>query len=404
MKWKIPYKWELVFWLFVAFFFNQADRQIFNVLLLDIQRDLGLDPSQMGLVGTALILVNGLLLPVAGLAGDRLSKKWVITGALLFWSIATMLTGLSAGLPALILLRSVATGGGEAFYTPSANKLISENHPESTRATALSVHQAALYLGFIVSGVIATAIAGLWGWRRAFYVFGGAGVILALILALRLRPDAPSGKNEPVGMLMKDGLKAFFTSPTALLLAVAGAGFQFSGQAFLIWMPTCLQDGFAMSATRAAFDASFYPQAASIIGVLVGARLADKYISRNINARLWVQIAGFVSGAPFFYMIGAAQTETVVCVAMAGYGLFKGFYDSNLFASIYDVIDERYRAMATSFILMFSLIIASMSPYLLGVLKPLIGLDGGMKLMSLVYLVSSLPILVAALLRRRKVA
>ena len=64
MKWKIPYKWELVFWLFVAFFFNQADRQIFNVLLLDIQRDLGLDPSQMGLVGTALILVNGLLLPV----------------------------------------------------------------------------------------------------------------------------------------------------------------------------------------------------------------------------------------------------------------------------------------------------------------------------------------------------
>ena len=103
-------------------------------------------------------------------------------------------------------------------------------------------------------------------------------------------------------------------------------------------------------------------------------------------------------------MIGAAQTETVVCVAMAGYGLFKGFYDSNLFASIYDVIDERYRAMATSFILMFSLIIASMSPYLLGVLKPLIGLDGGMKLMSLVYLVSSLPILVAALLRRRKVA
>ena len=191
MKWKIPYKWELVFWLFVAFFFNQADRQIFNVLLLDIQHDLGLDPSQMGLVGTALILVNGLLLPLAGLAGDRLSKKWVITCALLFWSIATMLTGLSAGLPALILLRSIATGGGEAFYTPSANKLISENHPETTRATALSVHQAALYLGFIISGVIATAIAGLWGWRKAFYVFGGAGVVLALILACRLRPDAP---------------------------------------------------------------------------------------------------------------------------------------------------------------------------------------------------------------------
>ena len=91
MKKLIPYKWELVFWLFIAFFFNQADRQIFNVLLLDIQNDLGLTPDKMGLVGTALILVNGLLLPVAGLLGDRISKKWILVGALLLWSTATML-------------------------------------------------------------------------------------------------------------------------------------------------------------------------------------------------------------------------------------------------------------------------------------------------------------------------
>ena len=405
MKKIFPYKWELVFWLFIAFFFNQADRQIFNVLLLDIQNDLGLTPDKMGLVGTALILVNGLLLPVAGLLGDRISKKWILVGALLLWSTATMLTGLSTGLPALILLRSVATGGGEAFYTPSANKLISENHPVETRATALSVHQAALYTGFIVSGVIATTIAGLWGWRHAFYLFGGAGVVLALILAWRIRPDAAPASEatpEPVGRLMKDGLKAFFTSPTALLLALAGAGFQFSGQGFLLWMPTCLQDGFGVSPTRAAFDASFYPQLASICGVLLGARLADRYVGKHFRARLWVQAAGFLAGAPFFYWIGAATTETLVCAAMAGYGFFKGFYDSNIFASIYDVIDSRYRAMATSFILMFSLIIASASPYLLGVLKPVMGLSGGMKLMSGVYLLSVVPILCAIFFTSRK--
>ena len=405
MKKLIPYKWELVLWLFIAFFFNQADRQIFNVLLLDIQNDLGLTPDKMGLVGTALILVNGLLLPVAGLLGDRISKKWILVGALLLWSTATMLTGLSTGLPALILLRSVATGGGEAFYTPSANKLISENHPVDTRATALSVHQAALYTGFIISGVIATTISGLWGWRHAFYLFGGAGVVLALILAWRIRPDAAPASEaapEPVGRLMKDGLKAFFTSPTALLLAIAGAGFQFSGQGFLLWMPTCLQDGFGVSATRAAFDASFYPQLASICGVLLGARLADRYVGKHFRARLWVQAAGFLAGAPFFYWIGAATTETLACAAMAGYGFFKGFYDSNIFASIYDVIDPRYRAMATSFILMFSLIIASASPYLLGVLKPVMGLSGGMKLMSGVYLLSVVPILAAIFFTSRK--
>jgi len=401
MKRIIPYKWELVIWLWIAFFFNQADRQIFNVLLLDIQQDLGLDSAQMGLVGTFLLLINGLLLPIAGLLGDRISKKWVLVGALLFWSTATMLTGLSAGLPALILLRSIATGGGEAFYSPAATKLISENHPESTRATALSVHQTALYIGFIASGVVATSIAGLWGWRSAFYVFGAAGVVLALILAWRLRPDTMPLQAEPAGVLIKDGLKAFFSSPTALLLTLAVAGLQFAGQAFLIWSPTYLQTNIGLSATRAAFDASFYPQFAAIAGVMLGARFSDTYVQKNRNARLWVQIIGFVCGAPFFYWVGEATTEVMVCIAMTGYGFFKGVYDSNIYASLYDTIDVRYRAMSTSFFLMFSLIIGSISPYLLGVLEPTIGLSGGMKLMSLVFLLSAAPILAAVILRRK---
>ena len=395
MKKLFPYKWELVFWLFIAFFFNQADRQIFNVLLLDIQNDLGLTPDKMGLVGTALILVNGLLLPVAGLLGDRISKKWILVGALLLWSTATALTGLSMGLPALILLRSVATGGGEAFYSPSANKLISENHAEDTRATAISIHQVALYLGFIISGVLATLVAKSWGWRSAFFLFGGCGIVLAGLMAWRIHPDQTPKAKEPIGTLIGGGLKAFFRCRTAWLLALACAGFQFSGQAFLMWAPAYMQEGFSLGSTRAAFDASFYPQMASIFGVMLGARLADGHIGRLFSARLWVQIAGLVLGAPFFYLIGKSGTEGVVCAAMAGYGLFKGMYDSNLFAAVYDVIDARYRAMATSFMMMFSYLIACLSPWLLGALRPAIGLSGGMALMALVYLFSALPLVAA---------
>ena len=402
MRKTFPYKWELVFWLFIAFFFNQADRQIFNVLLLDIQSDLGLTSSQMGLVGTALILVNGLLLPVAGLLGDRLSKKWVIVGALLLWSTATALTGLSAGLPALILLRSVATGGGEAFYSPSASKLISENHGPDSRATAISIHQAALYLGFIVSGVIAAVVAKSWGWRTAFFIFGGCGIVLAVLMAWRIHPDNAGRSCEPVGRLIGGGFRAFFTSPTAWLLAIACAGFQFSGQAFLMWAPAYLQEGFAMDSTRAAFDASFFPQLFSIAGVLLGARLADRSIRKHYAARLWVQAAGLLLGAPFFFLIGRADSAMLVCAAMAGYGLFKGMYDSNLFAAVYDIIDPHYRAMATSFMMMFSYLIACLSPWLLGALKPAVGLSGGMMLMAAVYLASAVPLLIASRFTLRK--
>ena len=42
MKFKLPYKWELIILLWLTFFFNQADRQVFNVVLPFIQADLGL--------------------------------------------------------------------------------------------------------------------------------------------------------------------------------------------------------------------------------------------------------------------------------------------------------------------------------------------------------------------------
>ncbi len=390
-----PYKWELVFWLFIAFFFNQADRQIFNVLLLDIQADLGLSSSEIGLVGTALLLVNGILLPVAGILGDRLSKKWIIVGALLLWSTSTALTGLSGGLPALILLRSVATGGGEAFYSPSANKLISENHSESTRATAISVHQTALYIGFIVSGVIATQVALYFGWRVTFYIFGGLGILLAALMAWRIKPDVTASQVEPLGKLIGGGVRAFFTSPTAWLLALALTGFQFSGQALLMWGPAYLQENFSLDSTRAAFDASFYPQLAAIIGIFIGARISDKSVMKHKTARIWMLAVGLIFGTPFFFLLGNATSEAVVCAALAGYGLFKGVYDSNLFASLYDVIEPRFRSMATSFILMFSYLLSCCSPWLLGWLKPTIGLSGGMSLMGVVYLVAAIPLFIA---------
>ena len=395
MNKSIPYKWELVIWLFIAFFFNQADRQIFNVLLLDIQTDLGLSSSQIGLVGTALLLVNGMLLPVAGILGDKLSKKWIIVCALLLWSTATMLTGLSAGLPALILLRSVATGGGEAFYSPSANKLISENHSESTRATAISAHQTALYIGFIISGLIATQLALYFGWRSAFFVFGACGILLAALMAWRIKPDKTQNSGEPLGKLIGGGFRAFFTSPTAWLLAIALTGYQFSGQAMYVWGPAYLQKDFHLDPTRAAFDASFYPQLASVIGVFVGARIADQSVGKYKGIRVWMLVLGLVLGAPFFFLAGEATSETIVCIALAGFGFFKGIYDSNTFASLYDVIEPRYRSMATSFILMFAYLLSCCSPWLLGELEPTIGLSGGMHLMGAVFLVASIPLFIA---------
>ena len=81
------YKWCVVAMLSCAFFFHQADRALFGLLTIPIQTDLGLTDSQIGWINTVLSWTLAAMTFVAGFAGDRLSRKWLITGSLIFWSV-----------------------------------------------------------------------------------------------------------------------------------------------------------------------------------------------------------------------------------------------------------------------------------------------------------------------------
>ena len=393
----IPYKWGLVILLWVAFFFNQADRQIFNVVLPMVRDDLNLTDGDMGLVASVLNLVYGLFVPVAGILGDKISKKKIIIISLFVWSGATLLTGISATLIELVLLRSIATGGGEAFYSPSANAVISENHEEKTRSTALSIHQTALYVGIISSGYISGAFAEMYGWRHTFYLFGGFGIILGVVLCFRMKEDVVVRKalHSDGEISIKEALKAFFKNPTAMLLALAFAGMQFVGVGFLTWMPTFLHETFDFSLARSGFDSTFYHHVAAFIGVIGGARIADGLVNRYTKIRAIIQVTGLLLGAPFIYIMAKSDVILSVYVAMVFFGLFRGMYDSNIFATVYNVIETRYRSAATGFMLMFAFIVGSISPYLLGILKPVLGLSNGLASLSFVYLFAAICILFA---------
>ncbi|MDE7407412.1 MAG: MFS transporter, partial [Muribaculaceae bacterium] len=168
---KPSYKWTVLGLLWMAFLLNQADRQVFNVVLPLIREDLHLTDVSVGWIATIFNLFYAVLVPVGGMAGDRFSRKWIVTASLLFWSVATMFTGLCSGFIMLVILRSIATGGGEAFFGPSNYSLLAQYH-DKTRAFAMSVHQTAYYVGVIISGYLAGYIGQQYGWRAAFYVFG----------------------------------------------------------------------------------------------------------------------------------------------------------------------------------------------------------------------------------------
>ena len=118
------YKWMLVGLLWFAYFLNQGDRQIFNTVIPLIKEDLGLTDYDIGDIVMVFTAVYGVLVPVSGFLGDLVSRKWIVVWSLLIFSAGTLCTGLAGGMALLILLRSVATRGGEAFCLQTQPSLV----------------------------------------------------------------------------------------------------------------------------------------------------------------------------------------------------------------------------------------------------------------------------------------
>jgi sugar phosphate permease len=403
-KFSILYKWELVILLWLAFFFNQADRQIFNIVLPSLRDELGLSDADMGLIASIFTLFYGLMVPLGGILGDRFNKKYILIISLLVWSTATLITGSSYNLIQLVILRSIALGGGEAFYAPSANSLICEHH-QNTRATAISIHQTALYIGIIGSGYLTGYIADSLGWRMAFYLFGGFGILLATVFYFRVK-DSRVLLNKVVSTNEKKSVKevigVFFKKPTAILLALAFASFQFAGVGFLTWMPTFLHEKFNFSLARAGFDSTFYHFTAAFFGVMIGARITDKLAPKNIRIRGFVQMVGLMIGTPFIIVMSKSDSLVIIYFALAIFGFCRGIYDSNIFAALYDVIEMPYRSTATGLMLMFAFIVGSASPYILGILKPIFGLSNGLAFLSVSFILGVIFISIALLFFYKK--
>jgi len=405
----IPYKWELIVLLWLAFFLHQADRQIFNNLAPLIMKDLGLTKVQFGLVGTIFTVVYGIMVPLSGYAGDALRRKWVVLGSLLVFSTATLLTGICTGLVTLILFRSIATGGGEAFYYPAANSLIGQFH-QKTRAMAMAIHQTALYVGIVASSFAAT-VGHLYGWRNAFFVFGSGGIAMAGVVLWRMRDtpraDAPGGTaglpsserrpGAPAdrGPSVAEVLRHVFTKPTVLLLSVAFAGQVFVNVGYLTWMPTFLHEQYGLQLDVASFLALFCHHAAALVGVTAAGRMSDRFARRRRTARMQFEYVGLLLGAPFIWWMGQAGSATVCCAALTGFGLFRGVYDSNLFAAPFDVIEPRYRSSAVGVMLSCAFIMGASASTLLAWIATKLDMAAAISSMAAVYVAAGLFVLLA---------
>ena len=393
--------------LWAISFFNYADRQaIFSVFPL-LQKQMGLSTIQLGLLGSSFAWVYGLCAMFAGLIVDRVRRKSAILGGLQAWSIICLCTGFVSGFRGLFVLRA-AEGLGETFYYPASMSLISDYHGKATRSKAIGLHQTSVYIGTIAGGFFAGLIGQYYGWRWSFFVFGGLGVVLGAVLNRFLRePERgradfeDSGYGSETGHTAKlsisDSLKAVWKTPTALMLMGAFVCANFVAVVLLSWMPSFLYEKFHMSLAMSGLTATLFAQLASMAGSITGGWMADRWRSKSPRGRMLVQAIGVFGGAPFVALCGLTQSTYMLVLALACWGFFKGLYDANIFASVFDVIRPEARGTAAGFMNTVGWLGGGgAAPLVIGIIATSHGLGFSIALASIVYIAAGALLLIGA--------
>ncbi len=409
----LNYRWFVVAMLWGISFFNYADRQaIFSVFPL-LEKEMGLTTVQLGLLGSAFAWVYGLGAPFAGGIVDRVRRKTAILGGLHLWSLICMATALSRNFRHLFLFRA-AEGMGETFYYPASMSMISDYHGKATRSRAMGLHQTSVYIGTIAGGFFAGAIGQYYGWRWSFIVFGGLGICLGFMLRyLLIEPKRGAADFSDVGggeqahvaarLPLREFLKVVWGTPTVLTLMGAFMCANFVAVVLLSWMPKFLYSKFNMSLAMAGLTATIFVQLASMAGSPTGGWLADRLRKSSPRGRLIVQAIGVFGGAPFVALCGITQSVTWLIVALTAWGFFKGLYDANIFASVFDVIRPEARGTAAGFMNTVGWLAGGGSaPLVIGIIAQRESLGLAIALASLVYLAAGALLLCGILIFVRR--
>ena len=288
--------------LFVAYILSFVDRQILSLLVGPIREDFGISDFEFSLLqGAAFaILYTFAGLPLGRLA-DRYSRRLIISGSVMFWSLMTVACGLTRNFGQLFVAR-MGVGVGEAGLSPAAYSLILDSFRPQHAGYAMSFYKLGVKIGaglaLVIGGVLfefytslgalsLPVVGSIAPWQATIITVGAPGLLLALLLltvrepsrkALVTNADGSTASALPLSTVARFiwqrkrvYLSLFFG---ASMMAMAGYG-------NAAWYPEFLFRNYGLSKSEAGTSYGTIVITAGSLGVLFGAWFANQLARRG---------------------------------------------------------------------------------------------------------------------------
>jgi MFS family permease len=309
--------WAIVALLSALNLLNYMDRTILAAVGPSLQRELGLSGLQFGLLVPAFMVGYFITSPFFGTLGDRGRRKGLIALGIAVWSVATALSGWMRTFGSMLGAR-FAVGVGEASYATLAPTIIDDLSSPRRRNRYLAIFYVAIPIGSAFGYVLGGALEHAFGWRAAFLLVGGPGVLLALSALLVAEPRRTTAPERTPALHTWIEL---FRIPLYRDAVIGYTAYTFAIGGFAAWAPKYLQQHLAMDLRAADFWFGTVLVVTGLVATFAGGVWGDRWpgADRSIaNLRLCaVTVAASVplsvlcllAGSPtgFFVLIGAAE-------------------------------------------------------------------------------------------------
>lgn len=318
---------------------SYVDRMTIVLMVEPIRADVGITDLQISyLQGLAFALCFGLAGPPLAWLADRYSRRWVIFGGIVVWSLATTASGLTMQYSHLLAARFLV-GVGEAALMPAAFSLLADLFPRRQHALSFGI----LSAGAAVGGALAIGGGGLLieaansagplvlpgigevrPWQMVFLLCGVPGLPAAFLVFLIPKVTAVDGVEaaQPPGTLIFSWLRqhaAFyilFSLAVSLLCAIA--------YGVVNWTPTFFVRSYGMDVTVLAGRLALIQLCAGLVGYIGGGWLTDR-LGR----------AGFKNG-PYIYLMMASMIVMGAC--LGAFALQPGEAGSLAFLGLFHLV------------------------------------------------------------------
>jgi ACS family glucarate transporter-like MFS transporter len=190
----LPIRYLLVIWLFVLSAIAYLDRTNISIAGIQIGKEFAIDNTHLGWVFSAFLIGYAAFQVPAGLLVHRFGTRLVLTFAVLWWGLFTVLTALvpprlSGSIMILVLVR-FALGSGEATMYPATSQFVERWFPMRERGKANGIIFGGVGIGSGLTPPLVTAIIVHYGWRASFWFSAAIGIVAGVAWYLMAR-DTP---------------------------------------------------------------------------------------------------------------------------------------------------------------------------------------------------------------------